>query len=366
MQSHTLEATLIHWGGELLVTHYDAPSGAWFVIAIHSTRLGPSGGGTRMQAYPSLVAAIDDACKLARSMTDKFAVANFPLGGGKAVIALPENWDQSGRTELLQRFGACVHQLRGLYVTGPDVGTGPKDMDIIATTGAPYVFARTTEGGGAGSSASPTALGVLCGIEAVVAHVFGDPTLRGRKVLVQGVGSVGQELIARLRVAGAEVLFSDIDPRVVQDLRDAGLTFVPPDDVLDTPCDVLAPCALGGVFNTTNIDRLRCRIIAGAANNQLATSESAAYLHQRGIVYVPDFVLNSGGAMYIVGVEALGWSPEQATAHVQRIGGTVRQVLELAETQGITSIAAAQQLVEQRLAQARPESARSVVTKDGQ
>ncbi|NTU85780.1 MAG: Glu/Leu/Phe/Val dehydrogenase [Chloroflexales bacterium] len=335
------------------------------MIAVHSTRLGPGAGGTRMRPYPSLTAALQDACQLARSMTYKFAAADFPLGDAKAVIALPAAWDDRGRTELLQRFGTLVRQLRGLYVTGPDVGTSATDMDVIGTTGAPYVFGRTAEAGGSGSSAPPTALGVYYGIEALAAHLFGAPDLRGRRVLVQGAGGVGQDLIPRLQRAGAEVLVSEIDPTVVQRLQDAGVVLVPPDQVSATPCDIFAPCALGGVLNRESIAQLRCRGIAGAANNQLATTEDAERLRARGIVYVPDFVVNSGGAITVVGVEALGWSLAQAEAKVRAIGDTVRQVLQRAEADGGTTEAAARQLAEQRLAQAPGSVAHPVVVSAG-
>lgn len=326
-----IAAILQRWDGELVITHADQISGSWFVIAVHSTRLGPGGGGTRMRSYPSLAAAIQDACQLAQSMTAKFAAANFPLGGAKAVIALPTGWDDRDRTALLQRFGTLVRRLRGLYVTGPDVGTQAEDMDVIATTGAPYVFGRTPAAGGAGSSAPPTALGVFCAIEALATHLFGSAALGGRRVLVQGAGGVGQELIVRLQHAGAEVLVSEIDPGVTQRLQGTGITLVAPDQVMATPCDIFAPCALGGVLNHVSIAQLRCRGIAGAANNQLATAEDAERLRARGIVYVPDFVANSGGAITVVAVEALGWSPAQAEAKVRAISDTVRQVLQQAE-----------------------------------
>jgi leucine dehydrogenase len=356
-----IEAILGHWEGELVVTHADQLSGAWFVIAVHSTRLGPGAGGTRMRLYPSLAAAIQDACQLARSMTYKFAAADFPLGGAKPVIALPAAWDQRGRSDLLQRFGALVRRLRGLYVTGPDVGTSAADMDVIGTTGGPYVFGRTAEAGGSGSSAPPTAVGVFCGIEALVAHLFGTPELHGRRVLIQGAGGVGQELIPQLMAAGAEVLVSEIDPVVVQRLQTAGIAIVHPDQVSGTPCDIFAPCALGGILNRETIAQLRCRGIAGAANNQLATAEDAEHLRARGIVYVPDFVVNSGGAITVVGVEALGWSPAQAQAKVRAIGDTVRQVLQRAEADGVTTDAAARQLAEQRLAETLTPGAHPIV-----
>lgn len=346
-----IEAALRAWDGEMVVTSFDRPTGAWIVIAIHSTRLGPATGGTRMKEYPDLAAAIEDAVRLAEGMTFKFAVTGFPRGGGKAVIAVPGSLDPEDRRSLLRRYGTLVHRLGGLYYTGPDVGTSPEDMDVIAETGAPYVHSRTLMAGGAGDSAPATAIGTFEGIRTVCAHLFGDDSLFGRVVVVQGAGHVGRTLIHLLRDAGADVRFADIDERAVGEvIQELGVASLPPDLVYDEPCDIFSPCALGGVLNEDTIERLRCRAVAGCANNQLATAEDVSRLQQRGILYAPDFVLSIGGAMAITGVEAMGWMPEEAEQRViETVRHTLTRVLALAEEEGVTTVAAARQLADERL-----------------
>jgi leucine dehydrogenase len=346
----TIEHLISAWDGESVVLHPDRPTGAWILIAIHSTRLGPAVGGTRMKPYPSLPAAVDDVLRLAEGMTYKLAAAEAAWGGGKAVIHLPAGFDAAERPALLRRYGALVKQLGGLFLTGPDVGTGPADMDIIGETGSPYIFARTPAAGGAGSSGPPTALGVFGAIQATCEYLFGTPDLRGRRVLVQGTGGVGGPLIDRLCAAGAEVLFSEVDPARVQHWRDErGLAYVSPEAATTTPCDVFAPCALGGLLDAATIAGLRCRAVVGGANNQLATPEDAARLQARGILYAPDFVVNAGGAVAIMGLEVGGWTPEEAEANVRRIGPNLRRVFERAARDGVTTDTAARRLAEERL-----------------
>jgi leucine dehydrogenase len=346
-----IASLLRDWDGETVVVRHDRPTGAWILIAIHSTRLGPATGGTRMKVYPHFESALQDALRLAEGMTYKFAGPGIPFGGGKAVIALPGDFDPQARPGLLRRYGALIHQLGGLYCTGPDVGTSSADMDIIAETGAPYVFSRTPAGGGAGSSGPATALGVFSGIQVACQHLFGDPSLQGRRVLVQGTGSVGGHLIGYLREAGAQVLFSDLDEAAVRRFRDGqGLQYVPPDAVYDTACDVFAPCALGGVLNAGSIPRLQCRAVVGGANNQLAGSEDGERLQARGILYAPDFVVNVGGALFILGVETRGLTRQQAENEViETVRRALRQVFALATAEALTTEAAARRIASERL-----------------
>ena len=277
-----LESALAAWEGEEVLIRRDRAADAWIVIAIHSTRLGPATGGTRMRPYPDLDAAVADALKLAEGMTYKFAVTGHPRGGGKAVIAVPAGLDSAARTRLLLAYGRLIAQLGGLYQTGPDVGTSPEDMDVIARTGAPHVFCRTPAAGSAGDSSLPTAAGVHAGIETVCERLFGSRELVGRRILVQGAGSVGLRLI--------ELLVGS------------------PEQLLEESGDVFSPCALGGVLDMDTVDRLKCRGVAGAANNQLAAEGAAERLRSRGILYAPDYVVNIGGAMAIPGIELDGWS----------------------------------------------------------
>ena len=348
---YMMESLLQDWDGETVVVHYDRPTGAWIFIAVHSTRLGPAAGGTRMKHYPNLEAALQDALRLAAGMTLKFAVPGIARGGGKAVISIPEPLEPQLRPDLLRRYGALVHQLGGLFYTGPDVGTSSADMDIIAETGAPYIFCRTPAAGGAGSSGPITALGVFTGIQVACEYVFGAASLQGRRVLVQGVGSVGAKLIEHLCAAGARVMFSEVDEGVIQRFRgELGFQYVPAEEAYGTACDVFAPCALGGVLNADTIPQLGCRAVAGGANNQLAGSEDAERLRARGILYAPDYVVNVGGAMAIPGIESRGWSQAEAeTRVVESVRGALRRVFDLAAAEGITTDAAARRIAEEHL-----------------
>jgi leucine dehydrogenase len=346
-----MEKLLREWDGETVIFRYDRPTGAWILIAIHSTRLGPAAGGTRMKSYSDVQAALQDAFRLAAGMSYKFATPGIPFGGGKAVIAIPPDFDPESRPALLQRYGALVHQLGGLFYTGPDVGTSSADMDIISETGAPYVFARTPAAGGSGSPGPFTALGVFTGIQVACEHFFGDALLKGRRVLVQGTGSVGGTVIEYLRAAGAELVFSEVDEDAIRRFRDElGVQFVPAEAVYTTECDIFAPCALGGVLNASTIPQLKCRVVVGGANNQLASPEDAESLRARGILYAPDYVINVGGAMAIIGLETQGWTQEQAEKEVvESVRRALRQIFELAATERITTDAAAQQIAEDRL-----------------
>lgn len=346
-----MESIIKSWNGEAVVIRRDHETDAWIYIAIHSTRLGPATGGTRMKHYSDQKEALGDALKLAAGMTYKFAVPGIERGGGKAVISIPSGLTPDGRIGLLERYGTLIHQLGGLYYTGPDMGTSSEDMDVIARTGDPYVFCRTPACGGAGSSGPITAVGVFAAIQAACAHVFGTEALNDRKVLVQGTGSVGGKLIEYLRNAGAEVIFSDVDHACVQHYRDeAGLTCIEADAVYDTDCDVFAPCAFGGVVNADTIPRLKCRIIAGGANNQLTVPEDARRLKGKGILYAPDYVVNVGGAMGIPGMENMGWTTMDAERKVaESVRSTLARIFETAEAENITTDEAAGKLAEANL-----------------
>ncbi len=337
------------WDGAGLVTRPDVESGATILIALHSEKLGPSSGGTRLAVYPDVDAARRDALRLAEGMTYKWAAAGFPRGGGKAVLSVPPDLEAGVRRDLLLRYGNLIQELSGRFWTGADVGTSAEDMDVIAETGAPYVFSRTPARGGAGGSGTWTAMGVFAAMETVCEKLWGEASLRGRRVLVQGTGSVGGPLIDKLLASEAIVSFSDVSPAAVKRFEGKGLASVSRDAVFETPCDLFAPCALGGVMNAETIPRLRCRAVVGAANNQLATPADAGRLRDRGILYAPDFVVNAGGAVAITGQEALGWSAERATEEVLKIGQTLERVLNIAETLGVSTDAAARRLARERL-----------------
>ena len=280
-----VEEVLKGWGGEFALTAYDEPSGAYMFIAIHSTRLGPGAGGTRMKTYGSPADGLLDAMRLAEAMTLKMAVAGLPMGGGKAVLAVPGDLDPDTRRNLLLRHAHNVHNLAGNYRTGPDMNTNSADMDTLCEV-TPWAFGRSVENGGSGSSAPDTAVGVFHGIVASVAHAYGSEDLTGKRVLVQGTGAVGEPLVEMLVKAGAHVIVSDVSLERVESLYDRlGVEVVAPASVLDTECDVFAPCATGGVIGPNEIPRLRCRIVAGAANNQLLEERHGDELEEKDILY---------------------------------------------------------------------------------
>lgn len=347
-----MEKLIREWDGEEIITRYDHPTGAWIFIAIHSTRLGPAAGGTRMKSYASVEDALKDAMRLSAGMTYKFAVPGMPFGGGKAVIAVPAKLDPALRAGLLRRYGRLIGQVGGLLNTGPDLGTTPADMDLIAEHGSPHVFGRTPAAGGAGASGPATALGVFNAIEVVCEELFGDTSVAGRRVLVQGTGSVGGSLIGLLTQAGARVMFSDVDEEKVRHFRDElGLAYIPPEQLFGASCDILSPCALGGILNADNIPRLKCEGIAGGANNQLDTPEDAERLRQRGILYAPDFVVNVGGAMHLIYAETLGWDDARIEQDIaMTVRRTLHQLFDVARNEGITTDAAAYRIAEARLA----------------
>jgi leucine dehydrogenase len=343
------EDLLTAWDGETVVTRRDRESGAWIFICLHSTRLGPAGGGTRMKVYGSPPEALEDAMRLSAAMTRKLAVAGLPFGGGKAVIAVPEFPSGEQRRALFLRYADLVASLGGTFRTSSDMNTGEADMDVIGER-TEYVFGRSVEAGGSGNPAPPTAAGIYHGIRASLTHVFGSDDLERRIVVVQGAGGVGSPLAEHLASAGASVVVADIDRARAQAVAGrVGGSAIAADDVLETDCDVYAPCAMGGVLSTETVPRLRCRIVAGSANNQLAQPEAAELLRARGILYAPDYVINAGGAIALVGVEQLGWSRSERDAALARIGETLRQIYERADAQDISTAAAADFLAEERL-----------------
>lgn len=346
-----METLLNEWTGESVIVRHDKPTGAWIIIAIHSTRLGPAAGGTRMKSYVNVQAAVYDALRLSGAMTYKFAVSGIPMGGAKAVIAAPPIFDPQSRSALLRRYGALIHQLGGLFSTAPDVGTSSADMDIIAEMGAPHIFGRTPAAGGMGDSGPITGLGVFAGIQLVCEHLYGVASLQGRRVLVQGAGQVGGKLIEHLLDVGTEVLFSDVAEAAIRHFRDElGLPFIPAEAVYETECDIFSPCALGGILNATTIPQLNCRAVAGGANNQLGAPEDADKLQARNILYAPDYVINAGGAIALTAVETDGWLYAEAEKKVaENIQRALREIFTTATAEGITTEAAARRIAEERL-----------------
>ena len=344
------------WDGEEVVVRFDAPADAWMFVCVHSTVRGPSSGGTRMKVYPTPTDALRDGLRLSEAMTRKNAVAGLPMGGGKGILAVSEVPRGEARRGLLLRYGDLVASLGGTYVTACDMNTTAEDMDVVAER-CPYTLGRTVEAGGSGGSGPSTAVGVFHGIRASVAHAFGSEDLGGRSVLVQGLGAVGGTLVQLLAEAGAGLLVSDVDPDRAGAAADRfGAKVVDPDQVVGTECDVFSPCATGRILSAQTIPRLRCRVVAGAANNQLVTGEYGERLGQAGIVYAPDYVVNAGGIIRLVGLERLGWSEQQLDERLAGIGDTLTEVYAIAEAEGISTEAASGRIVERRLAEAQSEA----------
>ena len=341
------ENLLRGWDGEHTVVRHDAETGTWMLVCIHSTTLGPAMGGTRLKQYSETAEALEDALRLAAGMTRKLAVLGLPCGGGKGVLAVPEVPSGEARRRLLEGYGDLIDSLGGTYVTGPDVNTGEADMDVIGERTA-HVFCRSAANGGSGDPSIHTALGVFHGIRATLAHADGSDELSGKKVLVQGTGSVGAKLARLLLDAGAIVLVSDVDE---DRARSTGGTPIPPDEALGLDCDVYAPCALGATLNAESIPRLRCRVVAGAANNQLAEPEDAERLRAARVLYAPDYVINGGGALHGIGLESLGWDDGRLEREVAGIGDTLSGIYRQADADGITTSEAAERLAAERLAE---------------
>jgi leucine dehydrogenase len=344
-----LDRLIRDWDGEHVVVRFDRPTGTWIFVCIHSTARGPAGGGTRMKTYPQPSDALQDAMRLSGAMTLKMAGIDVPFGGGKAVLATPSPLDEGERRELLHRYGELVESLGGSYRTGPDMNTTVEDMDVIGER-TQYVFCQSVARGGSGDPGPYTARGVFHGIRASVRHAFGTDDLSQRSVLVQGVGDVGGRLAEQLADAGARLLVSDVDSARADALADRiGAEIVSLGDAVATECDVYAPCALGGTLNAESIPLLRCRVVAGCANNQLAELADGERLREAAILYAPDFVINAGGVLHAWGREGLGWTPEQVEERHAALGDALAEIYARAEADGISTAEAAEWIARARI-----------------
>jgi leucine dehydrogenase len=332
-------------GYEQVVMCHDRVTGLRAVIAIHDTTLGPALGGCRMWPYESEDQAIIDAMRLARSMTYKSAVAGLNLGGGKGVIIGDPRRD---KTEgLLRAFGRFVQSLQGRYYTAEDVGTGADDMEIIRQETQFVTGTLGTRGSGDPSPA--TAFGVLRGIEASAQEAWGSPDLKGRVVAIQGLGHVGYNLARLLHEKGARLVVCDILPERAQRAdTELGARVVAPEDIYAQDCDIFSPCALGAVINRRTVPQLRCRIVAGAANNQLDTEADGESVEDRGILYAPDYVLNAGGVINAVD-ELYGYDRERVYRQIDKIRDNLTAVFALAKAQHIPTFRAADAVAQRRI-----------------
>jgi valine dehydrogenase (NAD+) len=335
---------------EQVVFCHDAPTGLRAIIAIYSTALGPSLGGTRFYPYPSEDAALADVLNLSRAMAYKNSLAGLDHGGGKAVIIGDPLRLKS--EALLRAYGRFVESLNGRYITACDVGTYSEDMDIVARESR-HVAGRTVWGGGAGDSSVLTAFGVFQGMQAAAEHVWASSSLTGRTVGVEGVGKVGHRLVDHLVEAGAKPVICDVNPAAVQRVRarhpDVAVS-ADLDALLGSDIDIFSPCALGGSVNDDNLPRLNARIVCGGANNQLAHPGLEKLLVDRNIVYAPDYVVNSGGVIQVAD-ELAGFNFERAQAKAAQIFGTTKKILDLAADEAVSPVVAADRLAEQRISE---------------
>jgi leucine dehydrogenase len=343
----------VEFDHEEIVVRRGERSGLPMVIAVHSTALGPALGGVRMWRYADVSDGVRDAMRLAAGMTYKAAAAGLDLGGGKGVICLPAGGfaDEEERRDALLDFADLVETLDGRYITAEDVGVAPDDI-VVMSRRTSHLTGLPPELGGSGDPSPLTALGVQAAMRACAQHAFGQADLAGRRVGVIGLGHVGGHLARRVVAAGAQVIACDVDPSKRALASELGAAWVDPEAAVATDCDILAPCALGGTIDDQTVEELRCRIVCGSANNQLAHEDLAQRLAERGILYAPDFIANAGGLMN-VNREIRGHSAEQARQQVLGIEGTMERILTDAEAHETTPHDAAIARARNRLRAAR-------------
>ena len=338
-------------GYERVARCRDEESGLHALIAVHDTTLGPALGGMRMWPYTSEDEAITDVLRLSKGMTYKSAVAETGLGGGKAVIIGDPNKDKS--PELFRAMGRFLEALDGKYITAEDMNIGIPDLEIVREE-TRWVTGLSVEKGSSGNPSPYTAIGCLIGLRAVVEE-YGADSLQGQHVLIQGVGAVGGRLAILLKEAGARVTICDInEARVAELCEEHGFESVAELEHLAVECDIYSPCARGAGINDDTIPLLRCKAVAGCANNQLLEPRHAVELMNRGIVYAPDYVINAGGIIN-VGVEMTpeGYNEAVALEWIERIYGNLKRVFEISRVEGIPTSKAALQLAQARIDQAR-------------
>jgi leucine dehydrogenase len=336
------------YGHKKIVFCSDPDTGLKAIIAIHDTTLGPALGGTRMWAYKTEKDALYDVLRLSKSMTYKAAVAGLNLGGGKAVIIGDSRKDKS--EALLRKFGRFIKNLNGEFITAEDVGTNPRDMEYIRmetqfVTGVPESI------GGSGDPSPITALGVFMGIKACVKEFYGNDSLTGKSIIVQGIGHVGENLVKLLRDENAKVYASDINEEAVgQIAKKYGAEAVSNNSIFDIDADIYAPCALGATINSETIKKLKCNIIAGSANNQLEDEQlHGRMLLEKGVLFAPDYVINAGGIINCYS-ELMGFSKKRTLQLTENIYEATRNVLKLSKAENISTIEAANKIAEKRIA----------------
>lgn len=341
------------FGHERVSIFQDHQSGLVSIIALHDTVLGPAIGGCRMRPYASFDEALSDVLKLSEGMTYKNSLCGLNIGGGKSVIVADPRLKE-GRAELFRAFGRCVQTFGGRYFTAEDMGTSVSDMEWILET-TEYVVGGDQEHGGAGDPSPYTAKGTFDGIRACLERKFGSASYAGKKVAIQGVGHVGHFLAGHLHAAGAELIVTDTEPeRLKRAASEFGATTVGVDEIYGVDCDVFAPCAIGGTVNSKTVKELKCSIIAGAANNQIADAETEKIIQGRGIMYAPDFAINAGGVILCSDeLEEGGFQEARVEERVARIYHTVGNILDRASESGEFTGDIAVKLAKERIEKAR-------------
>ena len=324
----------------------DKASGLKAIIAIHSTALGPACGGTRMYPYASSDDAVTDVLRLSRGMSYKSAMAELPLGGGKAVIMGSPRTDITER--LLLAYADAVNALGGRYITAMDVGIGPKELPVIAR-GTKYAAGFDQPGKTGGDSSPMTTLGTYVGLKAAVKHRLKTDTTKDMTVAIQGLGKVGMGLADSLHKEGARLIVADMDEKAVRMAVDRfGAKPVPTDEIVTVSCDVLSPNALGAILNDKTVPELKAKVVAGAANNQLARDVHGQMLKERGILYAPDYVINAGGIIRVAG-QIFGWDDTESERRTRNIANTLTAIFRRAEAESRPTNVIADHMAEERI-----------------
>ncbi|MBW3518030.1 Glu/Leu/Phe/Val dehydrogenase [Flavobacterium sp. NKUCC04_CG] len=341
---------------EEIVFCFDKETGLKAIIGVHNTVLGPALGGTRIWNYENEWEALNDVLRLSRGMTYKSAITGLNLGGGKAVIIGDSKKDKT--PEMIKKFGEYVNSLGGKYITAEDVGSTTQDMDIIRDV-TPYVTGISESRGGSGNPSPVTAYGVFMGLKAAVKHQFGSDALQGKRVLVQGIGHVGETLVDYLTKEGAIVQITDINEPKLKEVSDKyGAKIFSGSDLYSADVDIYSPCALGATINDETVNKIKAKVIAGAANNQLANDKvHGQILKERGISYAPDFLINAGGIINVYG-EIVGYGKEEAMKRTENIYHTTLEIFLNAEKHNITTQQAAMKMAQDRIDAKKKEIAK--------
>ncbi|PYZ94369.1 leucine dehydrogenase [Salipaludibacillus keqinensis] len=335
---------------EQTVVCQDKESGLKAIIAIHDTTLGPALGGTRMWTYDTEEAAFEDALRLAKGMTYKNAAAGLNLGGGKTVIIGDPRKDKN--EAMFRAFGRFIQGLNGRYITAEDVGTTVEDMDLVYSE-TEFVTGISPAFGSSGNPSPVTAYGVYVGMKAAAKEAFGDDSLAGKTVAVQGIGNVAYQMCRHLHEEGAKLIVTDINKDTVRRaVEEFGAKAVDINDIYSVECDIFSPCALGAIINDETIPQLKAKVIAGAANNQLKETTHGDIIQEKEIVYAPDYVINSGGVINVAD-ELIGYNRDRAMKKVETIYDSISKIFEISKRDQIPTYVAANRMAEERIATMR-------------